>query len=144
MGKEHKEGISQRDKKLWLLFVVLVLMTIVVMFICFSGSSTESKCVRMCKDCHKEVVITTANINDARCPYCGGRLGNAYKCRDCDFEFAVIPKKYEGLDKKELRKQRIKDYRCPNCFSENTSPVVPQKYIDEWRKKKEEAEKEKN
>ena len=124
-------GKNKRRLEIILLaIIVAVLVGMAVDYRYFSGRTYRRAVI--CKDCGHRAVLAMSRRPSMACPKCGGQLGLAYKCVECDYEFAVVPsspKPGELKSKEELRQYQIDRRRCPNCYSESTY-LVPEKDFD--------------
>jgi len=89
--------------------------------------------VVMCKGCNHMEIQRIINIEDPvyKCSKCGGKIGNARKCRDCSFEFSYIQLgvevqngKGDKRDKSFIYERRMEQCKCPNCNSISTIPIT--------------------
>jgi translation initiation factor 2 beta subunit (eIF-2beta)/eIF-5 len=87
----------------------------------------ESRFV-ICKSCRlrEERVFDPEKIADIKCTKCGGAVGFAWKCNGCDFEFPMVLKKIApgSMTREQIRRQRLLEWRCPNCGGEDCGPLV--------------------
>ena len=90
----------------------------------FSQKDKPSEIITLCFDCgNYEKRALTGPIEEARCSKCGGKIGEAWHCPDCDKDFPfILPK--DAIEGKASRRKAWeavdKAYRCPHCNSQNT------------------------
>lgn len=114
---------------------VLIMLFIVLVFVVIYQLLPEKKVpdgalrVVMCLNphCRYKTVRRIVNIQDPkyRCEKCNGRIGYAWKCGECDFEFAYDPGKIKPKGKKTMDMFRavVEARACPNCNSNDTFPI---------------------
>lgn len=85
----------------------------------------------MCTKCKAEMNVRVRDISDPKyvCPKCEGKLGQLYKCFDCEYEFPVVRENFkkediQGKEKYEILEMIKNQTRCPNCLSQKTRPIL--------------------
>ncbi|MFA7230459.1 MAG: response regulator [Victivallaceae bacterium] len=82
--------------------------------------------VVICKKCKLIEQKRLFDINQAKCPKCGGDEGDCMKCSDCKMIFAAPEIKEDpNMPPEEYEKIREEKYRCPKCKSQNIFPMPP-------------------
>ncbi len=132
---------NKRFISLAVLGILITVLGIVVYVQYFSRPAPPGGALRVvkCADCgDKSVKLIMKDINDKQdpkctCGKCGKKLGYAFKCDECDFEFPVIP--VEKPSSVEISKMKtmgkftyaLQVQKCPNCGSIQTTAISVQK-----------------
>jgi len=86
----------------------------------FGEPSVKGQASLLCPKCKYAVLKEIDSIYKEKCPKCASPMGFFYKCSECDFEFAFVPKPLEelkGMSPSELRRFKELEAKCPNCMS---------------------------
>lgn len=102
----------------WFLAVVLVLLALSIALALRDAYPTEMRVVicRRCSFCEIRDIVPD-RIHRYRCSRCDGKLGFAWKCADCDYEFPLVQRYIApgSMSKKDELARRMDEWRCPNC-----------------------------
>ena len=123
-----------------LLGILTIVLGVVVYAQYFSRSAPPEGALRVvkCSACGEQNVKLIKDINDKHdpkcsCGKCGKKLGYAFKCDECDFEFPVIPvEKPSAVEISKMKTMSKFTYalqvqKCPNCGSIQTTAISVQK-----------------
>lgn len=108
------------------LLIVFVLIFFSILKGIFSPEEATELRVLMCFECKNKTVmeIIPKEIARYKCPKDGNKLGFAYKCRKCDYEFPlIIPAPTEKLEGLERVEYYLRAASCPNCGSDDTYEI---------------------
>lgn len=122
------EESSRAKARLKWILLFLSLAALVAILYAYRPYQRYKDKVVICLVCDFKGVLRIEDIETARCPRCGGRLGYVWKCAECDYEFIYVPRdiqKKSSRTLKEIQEFRVFEQRCPNCRSLITSPVSP-------------------
>lgn len=115
---------KKKIEKVSLITIILVLIFIFVGL--FKDKHVETK-PTICFQCrHFELrKINVSKIEKYKCSKCGSKIGLGWKCRDCDYEFAIIfSEPPSNIAKNDYPEYYLNLCRCPNCGSINTDPML--------------------
>jgi DNA-directed RNA polymerase subunit RPC12/RpoP len=104
--------------RVWFLVIMVVLLALAWLLALQDLTVTELRAVICCQCGHGEIRdIVPGRIHRYRCTRCGGNLGFAWKCTDCDYEFPLVLRAIApgSMSKKDELEQRMNEWRCPNC-----------------------------
>jgi len=119
-----------KNKNIRNVIILIILSVILVSIVAFQLTNVKEKApegaerVIMCTKCSNVETRRIKTIKDQGCSKCKGRMGYAYKCKECEFEFPVyIQYRYGKLSKKDILKNQLQEHACPNCSSSATKTI---------------------
>ena len=131
---------NKRVISIAVLGILIIVLGIVVYIQYFSRTAPPEGSLRVvkCSSCGEQGVKLIKDINDKHdpkcsCGKCGKKLGYAFKCDECDFEFAIIPDDKplpDAISKMKTMgkfKYILQQRKCPNCGSIQTTAISVQK-----------------
>lgn len=126
--------IAQQIFSLWnnkkirnvLFFFICLLILVIFLIMLFSEKKFQpvSERYAICFRCYwKGLVDVKQSIDKLRCPKCGNKIGYAWKCSKCSYEFAVSPVSDGYGSNADAQENNVLDMKCPNCKSVETYPM---------------------
>jgi len=106
----------------WALAVLGVLLAL-AWAAALSPISRREECLVICRQRRcgfAEIrMMDPKSIGEKHCRRCGGPLGFAWKCPNCDFEFPLVLSEIPPgtMSHEQELKLRLREWRCPNCGS---------------------------
>lgn len=119
--------ISDNKKKLEKVCLVIVILTLIFILLGLVKDKNLETKPTVCFQCrHFELrKINVSKIDGYKCSKCGSTIGLGWKCRDCDYEFAVkLRDPPPNIAKNDYPEYYLNLCRCPNCGSINTDPML--------------------
>ncbi len=146
MAEQNMVSMLWRDKEArkWgicvLLFVALTSLVLYRIFHTEKLPPPGAKRAVICQKCGKLQVlrIVDPETPKARCAYCGGRVGMAWKCGHCGYEYYIVNFKFDARNLSTMERLRKVESlrRCPNCGEiKDVRPMSVNEVEDELKRR---------